>query len=64
MFCSRECGLQYRSKKRYNQLKNNKDFKEKRKKYFNKWYQNNKEEFNKRMKQYQKKKNDILPHHK
>ena len=45
-FCSRTCSMKYFSKQRYLRIKNTKEFKQERKKYFKKWLEKNREHFN------------------
>jgi len=45
-FCNTICRKRYNSKDRYNKLKDSKSFKEKRKIYFKKWLNKNREHFN------------------
>jgi hypothetical protein len=48
-FCRTKCRSRYNSKKRYNRLKNDPDFNEKKKIIFRNWYQRNKEKHKERV---------------
>ena len=43
MFCNSTCNTRYNAKKRHNRLKDNEEFKQKNRKRFKNWYQDNKE---------------------
>lgn len=45
-FCSEKCRQRYYSLKQYNKVKDTKEYKEKRREYFRKWLDNNREHFN------------------
>jgi len=46
-YCDEVCRARVAARRMYNKLKNNKDYKEKRKEIFNEWYQKNKQRQNK-----------------
>lgn len=46
IFCSNVCRLRYHNLKRYNRLKNNKEYKDYQRETFRKWRANNREHFN------------------
>lgn len=50
-FCSRKCNRRYFSLKRYHKIKNGKDYKAYRKKYYKIWLEKNRDKFNKSMRE-------------
>lgn len=50
-FCSRRCNRRYFSLKRYHKIKVDEDYKTYRKKYYKNWLENNRDKFNKSMRE-------------
>lgn len=50
-FCTRRCNRRYFSLKRYHKIKKSEKYKEYRKKYYKTWLENNRDKFNKSMRE-------------